>query len=87
MQKALEALMVDRTAFVVAHRLSTVRNADRIVVLSRGKVVEVGTHRDLYERGGEYRRLHEIQFATGGSETPEGAQQETEGRPSADRNG
>jgi subfamily B ATP-binding cassette protein MsbA len=66
-QKALERLMADRTAFVVAHRLSTIRNADRIVVLSGGKIVEIGNHTDLYERGGEYRRLHEIQFRSGSS--------------------
>ncbi len=63
-QKALEVLMRDRITFVVAHRLSTVTNADRIVVLSRGRIVEVGSHRDLYSSNGEYRRLHDLQFRT-----------------------
>jgi len=56
-QKALEVVMESRTCFVVAHRLSTVRNADRIVVLERGRVAEVGSHDDLVARGGVYTRL------------------------------
>jgi ATP-binding cassette, subfamily B, bacterial MsbA len=61
-QEALERLMANRTTLVVAHRLSTVRRADRIVVLVRGEIVESGTHEDLLARGAEYRKLYELQF-------------------------
>jgi subfamily B ATP-binding cassette protein MsbA len=62
-QAALEALMRGRTTIVIAHRLSTVENADRIVVLDRGRIAETGTHRELLERGGIYDKLYRIQFA------------------------
>lgn len=58
LQAALERLLVGRTSFVIAHRLSTVRNADRILVLDRGRLVEDGTHRDLVRRDGLYARLY-----------------------------
>ena len=61
-QEALERLMENRTTLVVAHRLSTVRRADRIVVLVRGEIVESGTHEELLARGAEYWKLHELQF-------------------------
>ncbi len=61
-QEAIERLMEGRTALVIAHRLSTIREADRIVVLERGCIVEQGTHAELLDRGGEYRRLHDLQF-------------------------
>ncbi|HJQ84647.1 MAG TPA: ABC transporter ATP-binding protein [Candidatus Binatia bacterium] len=61
-QEALERLMANRTTLVVAHRLSTVRRADRIVVLVRGAIVESGTHEELLARGAEYRKLYEMQF-------------------------
>ncbi len=61
-QKALGNLMAGRTVLVIAHRLTTVRRADRIVVLDRGAISEIGTHEDLITRGGIYQRLHELQF-------------------------
>lgn len=61
-QEALERLMAGRTSIVIAHRLSTVQRADRIVVVVAGEVVEAGTHRQLLARGGMYARLYELQF-------------------------
>ncbi|MBT4317829.1 MAG: ABC transporter ATP-binding protein [Candidatus Marinimicrobia bacterium] len=61
-QNAIENLMKDRTALVIAHRLSTVQNADKIIVINEGHVVEIGTHNKLYKNGGLYRRLYDIQF-------------------------
>ncbi len=61
-QQALLHLMKDRTTFVIAHRLSTMRHADEIIVLHDGRMVESGGHERLLERGGHYRRLYELQF-------------------------
>ena len=61
-QRALANLMAGRTVVVIAHRLSTVRRADRIVVIDRGAICEIGTHEDLVTRGGIYQRLHDLQF-------------------------
>ena len=61
-QQALERLMVNRTSFVIAHRLSTVRNADRIFVMERGRVTEQGTHNELLARGGLYAELCRTAF-------------------------
>ena len=61
-QEALSTLMLNRTSFVIAHRLSTVRRADAIVVLERGLIVETGTHETLLARGGAYAKLYELQL-------------------------
>jgi len=61
-QKALANLMQGRTVLVIAHRLSTVRRAERIIVLDHGTITEVGSHEDLVSRGGMYQKLHELQF-------------------------
>ncbi|RII29803.1 MAG: ABC transporter permease [Geobacter sp.] len=62
-QKALDNLMANRTTFVIAHRLSTVLHADRIIVLEAGRIVESGTHDDLLTNSGLYSRLHSLQFS------------------------
>ncbi len=62
-QRALANLMQGKTSIVIAHRLSTVRKADRIVVMQRGSIIESGTHAELLEAGGVYKRLYELQFA------------------------
>lgn len=64
-QEALERLLEGRTAIVIAHRLSTVERADRIVVLHKGEVREVGTHEELLQRGQIYARLYELQYSGG----------------------
>jgi subfamily B ATP-binding cassette protein MsbA len=61
-QKALANLMASRTVIVIAHRISTIRRADKIVVLEKGRIVEQGSHDELLERNGTYQRLHELQF-------------------------
>jgi ATP-binding cassette subfamily B protein/subfamily B ATP-binding cassette protein MsbA len=61
--EALARLMAGRTTFIIAHRLSNIRDADRIVVLDQGAVVEAGTHQELLAADGLYQRLHSLQFA------------------------
>ena len=65
-QQALDLLSRGRTTLVIAHRLSTVRGADKIIVMDRGEVVDEGTHDELLARGGLYARLHTLQFRTDG---------------------
>jgi subfamily B ATP-binding cassette protein MsbA len=61
-QSALQNLMSGRTVLVIAHRLSTVRRADRIVVLESGMIADIGAHEELMQKLGTYRRLHDLQF-------------------------
>ncbi|HYK96880.1 MAG TPA: ABC transporter ATP-binding protein [Candidatus Acidoferrales bacterium] len=61
-QDALAKLMVGRTSIIIAHRLSTIQNVDRIIVLHKGRVVELGTHKDLLAQRGVYYRLYELQY-------------------------
>ncbi|MBR2650603.1 MAG: ABC transporter ATP-binding protein [Clostridia bacterium] len=62
-QEAFASMMSGRTSFIVAHRLSTIKNADLILVMKDGNVIEQGTHRELLSRGGFYRELYDSQFA------------------------
>jgi ATP-binding cassette subfamily B protein len=61
-QEALERIMRDRTVFVIAHRLATVRRADRLFVMEQGQIVEAGTHAELIEQNGRYARFYAQQF-------------------------
>ncbi len=62
-QAALEELMKSRTTFVIAHRLSTVEKADRILVMEKGRIVEQGSHHELLEQAGRYSQLYHNQFS------------------------
>lgn len=61
-QEAIDNLMKNRTTFVIAHRLSTVQHADKIIVLDKGQIVEEGSHSELLEKGGLYKKLYDLQF-------------------------
>ena len=65
-QDALKVLMQNRTTLVIAHRLSTVRHADRIIVMTAGQIVETGNHDDLIQQDGQYARLYQMGMQAGG---------------------
>jgi subfamily B ATP-binding cassette protein HlyB/CyaB len=60
-QQRMQEITAGRTVFIIAHRLSTVRRADRVITLERGRIVEDGTHEDLIRTNGRYARLHQLQ--------------------------
>lgn len=60
-QEALQILMQNRTSLIIAHRLSTIQNADKIIVMDNGNIMETGTHSELIEKGGIYKKLHDMQ--------------------------
>jgi subfamily B ATP-binding cassette protein MsbA len=70
-QRAISNLVRNRTTIVIAHRLSTVRRADAIVVMEAGRIIETGTHAELLARGGQYKKLYELQFADEEEEFPQ----------------
>ena len=61
-QKATEKITAGRTSIIIAHRLATVKKADKILVMDAGKIVESGTHKELLKKGGYYNKLYEAQF-------------------------
>ena len=71
-QEALGQVLKGRTALVIAHRLSTVRNADRVIVMDQGEIVEEGNHRQLLQTGGLYSKLYRMNFGENGASESEG---------------
>ena len=66
-QEALEKLMQNRTTIMVAHRLSTIQHADKIMVMHKGRIRETGTHQELLAQNGIYKKLYELQLASANS--------------------
>jgi len=62
-QHATDHLVKNKTSIIIAHRLSTIKNADKIIVLDKGEIVEMGSHKDLLNKNGHYKKLHDMQFS------------------------
>ena len=62
-QKALDILMIGRTTLVIAHRLSTIKNADQIIVMDKGRIIEIGSHKNLIKKSSLYKKLYQLQFS------------------------
>ena len=84
-QRALKRLLKGRTSFVIAHRLSTVRGADRVVVLDGGRIAETGTHAQLLARDGIYARLYRMTYESRPSGQADGGDGQRPGQPAAPR--
>jgi ATP-binding cassette subfamily B protein len=80
-QNALERLQQDRTTMVIAHRLSTVVNADRIVLLENGRIIDIGQHQELLEREPRYARMVQLQFASSGQQSADSPFSAAQNRP------
>jgi len=63
-RKALENLLINRTAIIIAHRLTTILNANRIIVISKGEIVDIGIHEELLQRCSLYKKLYELEFTS-----------------------
>ena len=74
MEEAINNLMQGRTTIVIAHRLSTIQHADKIAVIDKGKIVEIGSHDELLEKSPLYKKLYEMQFSDEVKETMENKQ-------------
>jgi ATP-binding cassette subfamily B protein len=83
-QRGMEALTSDRTSFIIAHRLSTIKRADRILVIESGKIIEMGSHRDLLASRGKYYRLYTEQFRRQLEQEMDPYQRSTQAAASAD---
>lgn len=61
-QNAIDLLTKDRTSIIIAHRLATIQKADKIIVMNKGEIIEMGNHQELLKQNGQYKRLFELQF-------------------------